>query len=92
MPRFSFKEESRKDWGINLGENEPISTANLQFGAILRIADSLEKMEVPFTALIRDNEYYKSRNKALREQIDKQAKQIAAYKGIIRRMKKEKAQ
>lgn len=90
MPHKSYRKESRSDWGRTLPEGENIETEGIKLGAILRIADSLEKIEQPYLQLLNDVEWTRDRNKLLRAANDRLHKQVAAYKGIIKRMKKKK--
>lgn len=44
MPWKSWKSESRIDWGVDLGDGKYLDNERIQLGAILRIADALEKL------------------------------------------------
>jgi hypothetical protein len=83
----SYKKESRSDWGSTVDENVVLDRDQLKLGAVLRIADSLEKMEQPYLQLIRDVEWYKKRVQNLDAQNDTLRKRVAAYQGVIKRMK-----
>lgn len=87
-----YREASRTgNWGRYYDDgNDNPNNDDLKTGAILRIADSLEKIEKPFADLIYENkrlkddrEWYRKRNATLK-------KRVAAYKGIVNRMKKQK--
>lgn len=81
-----FKEESRANWYTT----KEMSSDDLKVGALLRMADSLEKMEKPFAQLLSEREQYQrwyNEEKAKRRKMEKQ---LAAYKGIINRLKKQK--
>lgn len=86
MAHKGFRQTSREDWGQ--ADDLAVTVSNIQLGAILRIADSLEKMEKPFIRLLDRIEYLESSNKRMTARIDKKNRQIAAYKGIVKRMKK----
>lgn len=62
----------------------------LSAGSLQRIADSLEKMEQPYLQLLRDVVFYKKRVESYSRQNDTLRKRVAAYQGVIKRMKKEK--
>lgn len=80
-----FKEESKKDWH----SKAETSDTHLQIGCLQRIAESLEKMEQPFTQLINDRTWYENSwkravydNKCLK-------RRVAALQGVITKMKKK---
>jgi hypothetical protein len=81
-----FREESRKDYLS--GNDGCFSCEQLQTGALLRIADSLEKMQKPFKQMLDDVEWYKNRDRIQNLEIAKLLKSNAAYRGIINRRKK----
>ena len=85
MPFKSYREESRLNYGTE--DEGPMLDSGIQLGALLRIADSLEKMQRPFTDLLserkRYEEYYRSGQKRER----KLERQIAGLRGAITRMK-----
>lgn len=90
----SVKELSRIDWHtepstINNPGGYP-GDHNIKLGCLMRIADSLEKMEKPFMDLIEENKRLKERWAKNFVYTSKLEKRLAAYKGIINRMKKEK--
>lgn len=81
-----FKDESKLDWGTDDKDNNKIlSMEQIQLGCLLRIADSLEKMEQPYIDFLQDIEYYKEfeiENKKLK-------RTIAGLKGYLNKTKKE---
>jgi hypothetical protein len=87
MPFKSYKEESRKNWGEDIPDNNTFCIDQIRVGAILRIADSLEKMEKPITRLMDDVTYYKKLNEELKKENLKLAHSIAGLKGYIKNLK-----
>lgn len=59
----------------------------VQTGCLQRIADATEKMAQNYDSLIRDRDWYKKRFNELIEDNKRMAKRIAAYQGVIKRMK-----
>jgi hypothetical protein len=87
MPFKRYKEESRRNWGETVSEGEELCRDQIKLGAILRIADSLEKMEKPITRLMDDVTYYKKRNEELKQENLKLAHSRAGLKGYIKNLK-----
>jgi hypothetical protein len=85
-----YKEESLGNWGASIDQSQQIGFEQIKLGAILRIADSLENIEKPFKKLLDDADRYERyyRNEVAANK--KLSKRIAAYQGIINRMKKQK--
>ena len=44
MKFWSYKEESKKNWGANAPTDPGISDEHLMLGAVLRIADALDRI------------------------------------------------
>lgn len=86
MPWKSYRKESRTDWGRDLDGH--LDRESLQFGAILRIADAVEKMAQSYDALIHDRDFYKRRSKELTDYSIQQSHRIRSLRGVITRMKK----
>lgn len=79
----SYKDESRVDWGTgNIMTIEQINT-----GALLRIADAVEKMAQNYDGLIRDRDYYKRESRERGLTIDRLKKSNAALRGHLKRRK-----
>lgn len=87
MARINFREESRKIWIKHRSENESVTIDDLKFGAILRIADSLETIVKPHMQLLESINRLRAENRLLEDRNEKLRKQIATYRRIIRRMK-----
>lgn len=82
-----FKKESRLDLGIYLNDTENPTREQLQFGAILRIADATEAMAKSYTELINENTRLKSALKSLEYHYDHLKKSNASYRGQITKLK-----
>lgn len=82
----SFREESRKNYGVT-SEERVVSNDDLQIGALLRIADSMEIMCKDRVKLENDNKYLRDRIKQLNQEIESLKRQSAAYKGKFNNLK-----
>ena len=82
----SYKEGSRVNWGTSRSGN--LTDAQIQLGATLRIADSLEKMEQPYLKLISDVEYLRKSRRNLTSENEHLRRSNAAIKGHFSRLKK----
>lgn len=80
-----YREESRKNWGAETDVS--ITREQIGLGALLRIADALEKMAEPYTHLLNEATYLRERNKILRSEINRFSRKIAAYRGLLKRKK-----
>jgi hypothetical protein len=85
--RVSYREESRKDWGATLADDERLDTEQIQLGALLRIADAVEPMAKHHVALQRDLDYYKRLASERAITIGYLSKSRAAIKGHLTRLK-----
>lgn len=88
----SYRAESRKNYGSS---DDPLSLPQLQAGCLMRIADATEKMAQRHTELISSRDYFEGAyrresefrriaersNAALRGQVTKLRKRLAAMKG-----------
>ena len=90
-----FKDESRKNWCTrrpdDQGEAWNISPDQAKFGAILRIADACELMAKNHDELVLQRDLFRD---ALQEKITAiigLERKIAALRGVITKMKKERA-
>lgn len=90
MPFKSYKKESRADWGDEKKENGPLRRDQIKLGAILRIADSLEKMEKPFQELISRAEMYERWYNQAKDERDYYKHSRNALRGIVNKLKKKK--
>ena len=78
MPFKNYKQESRKEWGIDT--NSALDIEQINCGAILRIADATEKMAERVIGLINENVRLKTQNETL-------IRSRRALKGINRKLK-----
>ena len=83
-----IKDESRKNWTHDESKNVTFSEINT--GALLRIADAVEKMAERYTELIRDKEFLEVRVKGLRERNEFLERSNASLRGHLRSAKKVK--
>ncbi len=81
----NYREESRKNWGSEQEAN--LSKEQIQTGCMLRIADSLERIEKPYLQLLSELEYYKRRYDEHTEKIKRLQGTNAALKSWITRIK-----
>jgi hypothetical protein len=87
MPFKDYRQQSRDcQWGTESVYG--LTAEQINCGSLLRIADSLERMEKPFVELLREN-------KRLREIFEEDQKTLArlyrqrsALRGVITRLKK----
>ncbi len=91
---------SDKQKSTNLRDNSrltyepPLSGMSLEAistGCLQRIADAMEVIAQDYRTLLRERDYYKRELEAARERLKTQKRQIAAYKGQLRKIKKGKA-
>ena len=81
MPFTDYREGSKLYWGIT--KEKGLTIEEITLGCMLRIADSLEKMEEPYTELLQTIENYKD----LEIENKKLKKTIAGLKGHITKLK-----
>lgn len=84
---ISYREGSKTNWGTET-ENGKLTVDQIQLGAVLRIADSLERIEEPYRKLIQENEWYIKRHGEHRAQIQKLRNQLRGTKAALTRIKK----
>ncbi|MFA5849964.1 MAG: hypothetical protein WC833_08775 [Bacteroidales bacterium] len=87
MPQKNYRDESRKNWVKVQTDNATLSNEELQFGAILRIADATEAMAKNYVQMQGDLDYYKKGYKEQQAEIARLVKSNSAYKGHFRRLK-----
>lgn len=82
----SYKNESRDtDWGNSNGSL--LTLEQLQFGAILRIADAVELMAKRYTDLLDEKGYWEARAKTLRRELGYVRRSNSALRGHLKRAK-----
>jgi chromosome segregation ATPase len=89
--KVDLKNYSRSNFTTDQG-----TTEMAQLGAVLRIADSLEKIEKPFVELLEKvknqeerMEFLRMTNRKLNDENDKLTHRIRGYKGEITKLKLE---
>jgi hypothetical protein len=88
MPWKSYRVESRKDWAKDLPEDKNPSRDDLQFGALLRIADATEAMAKNWNDLVRERDHAVQSKKNAWSVVDELRRKNAALRGVITKMKK----
>ena len=88
MPFKSYRKESKIDWGRDLQTNENICQEQILLGAVLRIADAMEKITCNYQRLIDDRDYFKRQCEEQRKLTHKAYRQQAALRGVITRIKR----
>lgn len=79
----SYREESRSDWGAR--DEGGFSLDQVNTGALLRIADAVEKMAESYDTMRRDRDVWKERALFARRRLDTERRRTAALRGWIKR-------
>lgn len=79
----SYREESRSDWGAR--DEGGFSLDQVNTGALLRIADAVEKMAESYDTMRRDRDVWKERALFARRRLDTERRRTAALRGWITR-------
>lgn len=87
MPFKAYREESRKNWGVD--KEGSLDIQQIQTGAMLRIADASEAMAREHNRLIANEKFERERATRLAAEVRHLERRIAALKGVITKMKKE---
>ncbi len=82
----SYRQASKMDWGSE--ESEGVTLAQINTGAILRIADATEKMAQRHTDLMRDRDYWELRAKDAERALETERHRSASLRGHLKRAKK----
>ena len=78
----NLREASRKEWtSRDTGED-------ITQGCLQRIADATEKMAANHDSLVNERDRYKQWYEEEWKSVQRMARQIAAYRGIVRKVKK----
>jgi regulator of replication initiation timing len=83
-----IKDESRKNWTHD--ESKKVTFEEINTGALMRIADAVEKMAERYTELIHDKEFLEVRVKRLHERNEFLERSNASLRGHLRSAKKVK--
>lgn len=81
----SYREQSKVDWGT---ESDSLTAEQIQTGALLRIADAVEKVAADYTAMRNSRYYWERRFTEERAASERMARRIRSLHGVITRMKK----
>jgi hypothetical protein len=82
----SYREGSKTNWGTTTDSS--LSIDQIQLGAVLRIADAVEKMALRYNDLLTDRDWSKRRNQEKEEENARLRRSQAALRGYIKRLKK----
>jgi uncharacterized coiled-coil DUF342 family protein len=85
MAKQSKKEISKVNWAQ--WTDGQTSDAEIQTGAIQRIADAVERMASPYVTLLQDKEYYRVRCEELERRIVERDRTISNLRGQITKIK-----
>ncbi len=85
-----YKEESRKNWYIDLEPNQKLDNDQLQLGAILRIADATELMSKNHLKTEADLKWWRERSERQDSAIERLNNQLRTWKGVATRYKKDR--
>ena len=85
MPKKTLKDWSRNDWTVE-AEISP-SLEHLKLGAILRIADAVEKTAANYDQLRRDKEYYERLAKSRYQEMERLKHSRAGYMAALTRLR-----
>lgn len=83
----SLREASKTNW---VSTNESPTLEQINTGCLLRIADSVEKMALRHTELMRDRDYWERECRAVRKDRDSLSRSNASLRGHMKRMKAKK--
>jgi len=87
MGHLSYKEHSKRNWGVS--ESSNLSLEQINTGAILRIADATELMAKDRLRMENDLAWYKKRYDELRAENKRLANRINGFQGYIKRIKRK---
>jgi hypothetical protein len=82
-----YREASKTNWGAELKEGEKLDRSQIQLGAVLRIADAVEKMAENYDALLSENGVLRQRCNEQLVCIKYHQNQIRGLKGRITKLK-----
>ncbi len=85
MENRYYKAESRVDWSRQC--NGVLTLEELKLGAILRIADAVEKMVRPYTELLNEIARFKVNDERMKVMIARLERSNASLRGHLRRAK-----
>lgn len=83
----NYREVSRFNFG-KLSDGESVSIEELQIGCMQRIADASELMSKNYLQMQSDMDWFRRKLQQERDDNKRMARRIAAYQGIIKKLKK----
>lgn len=84
-----FKEESRKNYGVTVELGEGLSLEQLRIGALLRIADAVEKVAANHDTLRKELEHQTDRATIAFQHLEKVQRSNRALRGYLKRLKRK---
>lgn len=87
MPFKTFREESKQNYGHDVPVGNRMSDESLMLGAVLRIADAVEKSVEDRRRIDSELAYYKKLCPELRQEIESLTRKISADKGVKTKLK-----
>jgi hypothetical protein len=88
MSAANYREKSRQDWHRTIG-GEGATDAEIQLGALQRIADAAEKMAASYDTMRNSRDYWQRRAEDQSAEIGRMVGSIRALRGVITRMKRK---
>lgn len=86
--RKTFRDESRKDYGVDVEQAAGIADSGLQIGCLMRIAAATELMAKPYQGLIDDRDRYKRWYEGREHETHVLRLRLSALRGVITKLKK----
>lgn len=86
-----FREASRKSWGVTVEQGEGLSIDQLQTGALLRIADAVEKVAADHDRLRKELEHQTDRATIAFQHLEISQRSNRALRGYLKRLKRKAA-
>ena len=87
MSTEELRKASRKNYTIEEGPAHP-TLNDINSGSLQRIADALEIISQDYRRLIEERDHYLKAYREAQEIIGTKRRQVAAYKGQVRRLRK----
>lgn len=81
----NYREESRRGWGNT--QDQALSMEQITLGAVLRIADAVEKMAQRYTELIGQRDYWERQAVTAQKALDTERRRAASLRGHLKRKK-----
>lgn len=81
----SYRDASRDNWGVEKGN---IGMPQVQTGALLRIADAVEKMAKRHDEMVNARDYWQRRAETVEVELERERRRNAALRGHLSRVKR----